>query len=793
MNRVKMLCLTFCCLFFYFHGLSQEKIIIEGYVEDKNSGERLIQATIYDTQSKKWTVTNAYGHYNIVYLKKQKVELYCSYTGFYTDTVTLFPSNDTTINFKLSPSTQLNEVTVKANKPIHKRTEISTVEIETKQIENLPSLGGEVDIMKSFQLMPGVERGIEGSSNIYVRGGGHGQNLILLDDIPLYYVNHFGGLVSVFNSNALKKVKLIKGGFPAKYGDRLSSVMDIRMKDGNMKKLTGNLNIGLVSAGISLEGPIKKDTTSYMISLRRFMLDLLALKPAAYFLSEGKSTFGYGFYDINAKINHKISHKNRIYASFYLGDDYIKTKYTDKDDTEKVVSKNNTNWGNLLFSVRWNHLFSKKMFSNISLYYARFRHNQMVDFEMKEESEHLQIQDKKTTSIHDFGTRIDFDYTISSKYKLKFGMHSVFQRSQPMAASVRQTSNDEADIDSTAANRTYTSFKNALYIENHWDITPKFSTNAGLRFTQNLSSGKTYSAIEPRLIMRYEILKNTSLKTAFSYTTQNTHLLNYPSYFGPAIELWIPSTETIRPEKAWQVAFGGAHSLLDNKYEFSVETYYKEMSNLIAPQEGASAYTNASDWEKSLYSDGKGKSYGIEFLLQKKQGKFTGWVSYSFSQSKRQFAGLSEQKWFPFRYERPHSVTAVFSYNFNQKINFSATWQYTSGLPITLPHTKYYTMYLYDTQDEQLFYYFRRIYKYGKRNGDRMIAYHRLDLSARFSKKKKRGIRTWNISIYNVYNRLNAYYYFFSIVPDGNGNFSTKLKLMSLFPIIPSVSYSFRF
>ncbi|VAW16114.1 TonB-dependent receptor [hydrothermal vent metagenome] len=771
---------------------SAQTVTVSGYIFDAETGERLIGANIYDTTSKKGSVSNDYGFYSLSMPESQETILMISYLGYTTVKEKIFPTENQKSDFVLlSENFLLDGVVLTATKeiPIEKRNEIGVLTIPVEQIEMLPALGGEVDVLKALQLMPGVQSGNEGSSGLYVRGGSPDQNLVLLDDVPMYYVNHLGGFVSTFNIDAISNVKLIKGGFPAQYGGRLSSILNIRMKDGNMKKFEGSGMIGMVAAKLALQGPIKKDTTSYMISARRMLYDLLT-RPISKIAFDGVS-LGYTFYDFNAKINHKFSDTDRLYFSTYLGNDRSTIRKKGDD-----AFKNTLAWGNNLAALRWNHVYGQKLFSNATLSYTRYRFETSTEGEFTNNGEKFESSRKFLSGIYDFGAKIDFEYFASSRYKFKFGGNSIYHTFKPGATTNRQSTNGQRTLDNTVGSTDTFAWENAAYLENEIRIGDRINTNLGFRGAVYHVNGTDYVSLEPRVLASYLVSKNMSIKAAYSRMQQNVHLLTNTGV-GMPTDLWVPATDEVAPQTSQQWSLGVAKSVKDGIYEFSAEAYYKNMKNLIEYKEGASFLGTTTNWEDLVESDGEGTSYGLELLLQKKEGRTTGWVGYTWSKTDRQFEDINGGKKFPYRYDRRHDASIVVAHQLNKKVDVSATWVYGTGAAFTLPIGKY------DIIDESEDYFgsegFSEVYIYGERNASRMRAFHKLDVGVNFRKKKKWGERTLNISIYNLYNRQNPYFYFVDGEEkrDAEGNFAgyenNFLSQQSLFPILPSISYSFRF
>jgi len=788
----KRFIIFFSLFAFSTYGYSQ-KIAINGYVRDSASGEVIPGATIITADHLKYAISNSYGYYILALdASEDSVNLQASFVGFSPSSFSVKPNQSQKLDFALKNRNILDEVIVRADKEVtyERRKEMSIVSVPVSKVTAMPALGGESDILKTLQLMPGIQAGSEASSGLYVRGGSPDQNLMVIDDVPVYYVNHLGGFVSTFNSDAINNIKLVKGGFPAHYGSRLSSVVDVKMKEGNMKEFHGNGMIGMLSSKIMVEGPIKKDTTSYMISVRRFMYDLIT-RPLTRLTSFDGTSVGYNFYDLNAKINHIISPKDRLYLSFYSGGDKILSRQKNQGDLNKMILE----WGNILGSFRWNHLYGSRLFSNLTLYSTRYR--LANDF-----STTYTINDVKRkasasywSGIVDLSLKADFDYFINQNYKMKFGGTSVYHYFNPNTTAYKTYENSAA-IDTSFGSKKQSGLENAIYLENEVSIGSNLFTNFGFRVTNYQITNRYYNSFEPRFLATYMLSKNSVLKASFSLMNQYIHLLTGS---GPNMQndIWVPVTDTISPSLSKQYAVGLERTFRDEMFEVSLEAYYKTMNNLITYKDGVATLSSGSDWQTQVETNGKGKSYGLEFLLQKTKGSATGWIAYTYSKATRQFENKNNGKPYPFKYDRTHDISIVYLQKINKNIQFSATWVYGTGNPFTLGDAKYRMMPDFDTD-------FNRYLAYGQVYNDlnsyRMRSYHKLDVGINFNKTVKRGERTWSINIYNVYNRQNPYYYFLSntykfdkkgnIIPEAT---RTVLKQQSYFPIIPSFSYSLKF
>ena len=768
-----------------------QKYTISGYIKDASSGENLIGANVWDQQSEQGASANAYGFYSLT-LPADSVFLIASYVG-YRPTIRKFVlDKDTLINFELQDNALLEEIVISAAEAerIQQVTRMSTISVPMEQIKSLPALLGEVDVLKTLQLLPGVQSGNEGTSGLYVRGGGPDQNLILLDGVPVYNASHLFGFFSVFNADAINKVELIKGGFPARYGGRLSSVIDISMKEGNMKEFHGEGSIGLVASKLTLEGPIINDKTSFIVSGRRTYLDLLA-RPIIRAQTDGDENVGYYFYDLNAKINHRFSNSDRLYLSAYLGDDQFYTRYRGQYSPEPGINLDEEdeaglNWGNLTSALRWNHAYNPKLFSNLTLTYSRYRFNifQRFDNERYDYDEERittsQGQTRYLSGIEDWGAKLDYDYIPSPRHHVRFGASAIRHTFTPGALNVQQDDViDDFVIDTLFGSQKTRAVELATYVEDDFEISERFKINAGLHVSAFLVNEEEYVSVQPRIAARYLLNDELSIKVSYVQMAQFIHLLTN-SGIGLPTDLWVPATERIRPQRAHQVALGLAKSW-KAEYEISLEGYYKEMYNLIEYKEGASFINVSSDWQDKV-AVGDGLSYGAELLIQKKKGRTTGWLGYTLSWTNRQFEELNFGRRFPYKYDRRHDLGMAVVHQWKENIDLSASWVYGTGNAISLPVAVY-------RAEEGSRGFGQNVNYYGDRNSYRMRAFHRLDLSITFHKKKRWGERDWVLGVYNAYSRRNPFYIYLRENFDEDPQFSQ----VSLFPIIPSFSYRFKF
>ncbi|MFA9388490.1 MAG: TonB-dependent receptor domain-containing protein [Prolixibacteraceae bacterium] len=774
---------------------------IHGYIYDQASGERLINANVYNPDNYVGTISNNYGFYSYsAPIGMLKLEV--TYMGYQTQTFHFDLENDTTLNISLqAKSDELGEVTIigtQTNKV--EDTQMSMNDLSVQKLTKVPVILGEADVLKVIQMLPGVHAGTEGTSSIYVRGGGPDQNLFLLDGVPVYNAAHLFGFFSVFNPDAIKSVKLYKGGFPARFGDRLSSVVDVAMKDGNMKELHGNVSVGIIASKLQMEGPLVKDKTSFMLSVRRSYIDLLA---QPFLMSESKSDnkdiSGLAhFHDFNLKINQIFSDRSRLYWSGYHGRDAgkgteIRNYYSNNNTVkEQVENSIGAGWGNTLSSLRWNYLISPRLFSNTTFIYSKFFfdiESQRFDRDL-EKNTRLETSYKYNSGIEDLCGKIDFDYFPNSTQFIKFGAQYTHHHFTPGASNaIEKYENIQAqNIDSVFGNREIYANEFSAYFEDDISFNASLKANMGIRISAYLVDGKTYVRPQPRISLRYKVKDNWSFKGSYSRMVQHVHLLTTSNIDLPT-DLWVPVTKHIEPPVSDQLALGTAISIQDG-INLTIEGYYKKMKNIIAYKEGASFIDSSNEWETKV-EKGDGTSYGMEFMLEKTVGKTSGWIGYTLSKTTHQFDEINFGKPFPAKYDRRHDINVVVSHKFNDHFDISGSWVYGTGNAVSLSLSKVPIANIPYShgRDEYTPYY-------PGRNNYRMPAYHRMDIGMNFHKKKKRGIRTWNISAYNAYNRKNAFLLMWlengdTMSADLGGE--QKLTKISIFPIIPSVSYFFKF
>jgi hypothetical protein len=773
-------------LFLGFSNLNAQSLVVNGYLTDSTSGEKLQGAYVFEASKAGGTSTNEYGFYSVSF-NKDTVHLIVSYVGYQPIRRIIIGRKVHTLNFQLIPSVYLRTVEIAAQKnaaPIQEQTQMSSVSIPIEQIKKVPALFGEVDVLKVLQLLPGVSKGSEGSSGIFVRGGGADQNLILLDGVPVYNVNHLFGFFSVFNGDAISNVNLIKGGFPARYGGRLSSVIDINMKEGNNKKLHGEVGLGIISSRFTVEGPIKNEKTTFLIAGRRTYVDVF-LRPITKAISKGAFSTGYYFYDLNAKVNHKFSDKDRVYLSAYLGKDVFSAKVTDESTNNNVVSsvtiKPALNWGNLTTSFRWNHLLSPKLFMNTTATYTQFNFRAGASFQLDQtdlvnsaNNTSLSASNYKTSGIRDVGAKSDFDFSPNNNHHVKWGYNYIYHTFTPGIEDIQQSGTGLTAIDSSFGSSKIFANEGFVYLEDDWEISDRWKVNVGLHASGFLVRDTFYKSLQPRLSVRYLLNEKWSIKASAAKMTQYLHLLTN-SGIGLPTDLWLPVTNKIVPQQSWQYALGTAY-LYNKDFEVSVEGYYKAMDHVIEYKNGANFLSNNEDWESKVTA-GKGWSYGGEVLIQKKYGKTTGWIGYTLAWAYRQFDEKNNGKKYFYKYDQRHNIGVVVSHQWKPNLDVSGTWVYNTGNALTLASEKYAAL-------NNSTSFLNTIENAPQLNSFRAPSYHRMDLGINYHKKKKWGEVVYNFSIYNVYNRLNAFF----IIQSGN-----ELKKVSIFPILPSISINLKF
>ncbi len=776
-----------------------QKFVIKGYILDSHSKEALIQANIYEPELLLGTMSNNFGFFSIS-MPRGFVHLSSSYVGYKNGHHYLNLESDTTLYFMMEPKAELDEVAVVGDRVPGrvKSTRTGTIDVPIEQIKKVPVYLGEVDIVKSIQLLPGIQSGGEGFSELYVRGGGPDQNLVLMDDVPIYNSSHLLGFFSIFNADAVNNVRVIKGGFPARYGGRLSSVVDIRMYDGNSENFGGVASVGLLSSKLAVEGPLIKDKSSFSVSLRRTYFDVIT---SIWQLNEADKS-RYYFYDFNTKLNYKLSDKDRLYFSAYLGKDQYGISYNEQfipvespegkvtNQTVKTYDESDVGWRNYVGSVRWTHTFGSKIFANSTLAYSDYRFfidqtlNYMSDDTWSKGSQNYY------SGIRDVSAKVDIDYVPSPKHYVRFGGSAINHTFYPGIDVVLREIAGGIPVDTTFGGTEMHRPEFRFYVEDDFHLLPRLKLNVGGHFSLfQTESDKYYWSAEPRLSARFLIKDNFSVKMAYSQMTQYMHLLRTATVAMPT-DLWLPVSDQIAPMRATQSALGFEYEI-GKGFNVSLELYYKKLRDILAYKETTGYFDFASDWQNKL-AVGNGESYGFELLLHRKMGNLTGWIGYTYSKSTNQFDELNNSKPFPANFDRTHDVSVYATYKFSKKVDMGATWTFGTGNPITLPETKYYAPSIPTAETNGQGSYNQLI---NERNSYRMPNFHRLDIGFNFNKEKRWGSRLWSVGIMNTYGRQNPFFlYFADSENQQTGETERSLRQFSLFPIpIPYVRYTVKF
>jgi hypothetical protein len=769
-----------------------QRHIISGFVTDSSSGEALVGATVFVPGTHHYAVTNNYGFYSLG-IQEGRVELVCSYVGYARDTVVVDLAHNLTLNIRLKHVLELQEVVVsqsRIEKQLHS-PQMSTINLPMIMVNKLPSMAGEVDLLKVLQYYPGVSAGAEGSAGLYVRGGSPDQNLILLDGVPVYNISHLFGFVSVFNPDAVSNVQLYKGAFPARYGGRLSSVVDITMKEGNAGKFVTQGTIGPLASKLAFEGPLWKDKTSFIATGRRSLVGFL-LQPLSVSASKKNgdennfSSLNYYFYDANLKLNHRFSHKSRLYLGIYSGKDKLAQKMHTRDVNKQTSVNNALGWGNITGSMRWNYVMNPKLFSNLTLTYSRFwfEVGNTDDNTLLEKNETENIHFRFISGIEDRGIRYDIDYNPHPNHYLKMGGGFVNHYFTPgIDIYLRKK---EVERENSLGYKKIEGNEMFVYVEDEFNAGDRFRINAGLHFTGFQTSDVFFPSVEPRISGRFTATDKLALKAAYAQTSQYVHLVS-KSDIGLPVDIWLPVSKSLVPLKASQISLGAMASL-PRHFDFSVEGYWKKMKNVLEYKEGSTFFSpGITGWEEEL-EKGKGWTYGTEFLLEQNTGNLTGWVAYTLSYNRRQFESLNNGKPFFYTYDRRHDFNIVLNYKFSPKSDIGTVWVFNTGRAHTLPtHLNLgFDAEIFSNGDKPFAGWLDPYTS--SRNNYRAPSYHRLDISYNRHKKTRWGERTWSFGLYNAYNRLNAFH--LKLETD---NERTRLIKNSLFPIMPFINYSFKF
>lgn len=797
-----------------------KQVTVSGFVRDKRSAESLIGASVYEAHSRVGTASNNFGFFSLT-LPPGDITIRSSYIGYTSHQHILNGlERDTVLAIELEPSASLEEVVITGqsnDKQSVLSTQMGALEINQQTIRSTPVMFGEADIIKTLQLTPGVSAGTEGTAGMYVRGGNVDENLFLIDGNPVYQINHIGGIFSAFNPEAISGMDFFKSGFPSRYGGRLSSVVDVHTKEGNMKEYHGSASIGLISGNLNFEGPIIKDRTSFNIGLRRTWLDVLSA-PAVAIANKITKKDGtrlrarYAFHDLNLKVNHIFNDRSRMYLSLYNGNDVLKGGSTDFPDQD---SDNNYNydsdvslrWGNIMATAGWTYVFNNRLFGKVSgvftRYHSRLRNTEhdVVGNEGDEDYSDSFRENETNTGITDFGLRTSFDYMPASAHHIRFGGDYLVHRFHPeYNRSVAYEKNEETSVEigQEFANDLLWGHEAGVYAEDDWTLSSAVRLNAGLRFSLFNVQGKTYTGLEPRVSLRWLLDDNLSFKASYSRMNQYVHLISN-SFISLPTDAWMPVTRKLKPLISDQVSAGFYYNL-NKEYNFSVEGYYKTLDNLLEYRDGHTFTPSFVNWEDKLTA-GEGRSYGAEFMVRKETGRTTGWVGYGLSWSDRQFDELNQGARYPARFDNRHKLNIVVMHKISPKVELSAAWSYASGNHVTLSLENYYENGTGSPTNNDNHYMdaSESIDYYEGRNNYQLPAYHRLDLGIKIYRPKKKGrMGIWTVSIYNVYSRMNPFMIYKSdkTVPDPGSSYGKNVpvfKTIGIMPIIPSISYTYKF
>ncbi|WP_299455691.1 TonB-dependent receptor [uncultured Microscilla sp.] len=755
--------------------VAQSTVKVSGYVKDASTGEDLIGATVQIAGTTKGVITNAYGFYSID-LPIDSIKLVFSYVGYTSVIRSLQLSQSLVLNINLPPQQkQLDEIVVKADGLREKlnSTQMGVEKLTAQELKTIPVIFGELDIIKALQLKPGVSSGGEASSGLFVRGGGPDQNLVLLDEAQIYNAAHLFGFFSIFNPDVVKTVDLYKGDFPAQFGGRLSSVLDVKTRDGNKRKFSAAGGIGLISSRLTLEGPIQKDKSSFLIAGRRTYFDVFTR--AINRANESNEDFNpipdYYFYDLNAKVNYELGKKDRLFLSGYLGRDV----FGFKDDNFDFSFK----WGNTAAALRWNHVFNSGLFSNTTLSYTTYEYEIANTFDI--------FNFSLGANIQDYSAKVDFDYLPNNQHVIRFGAHYTYH---DFTLGRLQAGSSDGSVDFGSETRLNGN-EAAIFITDDYTINNHWRINMGLRLSGFENQGETYGGFEPRFSVRYKLNPTVSLKASAARMFQYVHLVSNSGASLPT-DIWYPSTKLVNPQRSDQVAMGGSILLFDGKLLISNELYYKDMDNQLDLKDGAQIFANPNLENEFVF--GRGWSYGNEIYIEKKEGRTTGWIGYTLSWTYRKFGASNGNlpinggaPFFP-RYDRRHDISVVISHKFNERLTFTVAWVYYTGNAISLPPGRFFLQDVVGGNPTV-------VPRFQQRNDLRMPNYHRLDLGLVWKFFPRWGESDLTFSIYNAYNRLNPYFIFFEEIKDANTNqtLGFQAKQVSLFPVIPSVTYNFKF
>jgi len=787
------------CLIVFF--LSQEiafsqTVTISGQISDVESGEYLPGATVYCQQILGGTVSNGYGFFSMK-VNQGANALEISYVGYKKQQITIDSNTDTVLTVALQPNIELSEVTINAQGNLQRlqSTTVSSHSITAKSLQKLPSLLGESDIIKQIRSLPGVSAAAEGAAGLVIRGSGPDETLVLYDGVPVYNINHLYGFYSVFNTDALASATMYKGAYPARYGGRISSVLDVRMREGNLKKYSGNISIGTLASKFTLEGPLIKDKASFILSTRRTYIDIFMGYLMNVFNEQDLTR--YLFDDYNLKLNYKINAKNRLFISGYTGKDKYKENLKNSSGTSASV--NYMDWGNSLASLRWNRVLGAKAFVNTTAYFCKYNYKAGRDY-LRDEGD-LSPADTYETSfneiwLHDYALKSDFDYSLSNKHGIKAGLHYTFHDFSPNSYSYYgikvYSSQDEYNVDTLQTNSSLELIKSNewhAFVEDEIKFSDKLKMNAGLHYSGYKHCSKIYNYVLPRFSVVYLPQKRLSFKLASGLYSQYSFLVSNPA-MGLPTDIWLQSTHGLKPMLGWQSVLGTMYNTY-NDWLFSFETYYKDTRNVAGFKEMVQ-YNVFEIWDEVL-EQGRAIAYGFEFMVEKQAEKYMLKASYAHNRAFRKFDNLNQGNSYLYTYDAPHTINIEGNYKFNKRVDMGITWVFASGKLMTLVENNYQNYFFYES--------LTTIWNYAdgyndvdltsqmetvtERNNHRVEPYHRLDVGVNLRKDKPRGQRTWSFGVYNAYNRKNVYF-----ISSMNQEGYEKISLAA---IVPYFAYSFKF
>ena len=761
----------------FFISIHGQNLSFSGFVNDSASGDPLVGAYVFDSISMRGCSSNGYGYFSLT-LDSLSTQLRISYVGYETKTFELDRTEFEPVNYNLSSHNTFDEVLIFGSQPIQKASGSSEINIPLSMVKQMPSFLGEPDLYKTILLLPGVQSGIEGAAGLHVRGGSSDHNLILLDEVPLYNVNHLMGFFSVFNMDAIRSASFIKGGIPARYGGRLASVLDVKMKEGNTDEFSGVASIGLLSSQFMLEGPIKKSEFGYMVAARRTYSDLI-YRP----ILSGTSgvNAGYHFYDINGSLSYKVNKRNGLFYSLFYGNDkgYVKENNS-AIKSEEISLK----WGNTAHSFRWNHVYNSNTFSNLTAAYSGYKYlfgrtsNELIN-----NSNELLSENSYSAYIRDVILKYDIEQVLGTNQRLQYGISGNYHFYKPGISSVYSK---VKEVDSVILARGVEALELHGYFEDRIELFGKLAVNAGIHLSSFHVDDTAYYSIEPRLSAVLNIGKRGALMGSYSWLTQYVSLLT-SAYLGLPTDLWIPTTKKIPPQKSHLFVLG--YHQTSRWFNFSIEAYYKTMNGLIEYKQGASYKLGRESWEE-LVAFGTGEAYGLEFLVEKDFGRISGWISYTLSKNTRHFPDIDDS--FPYKYDRRHNFSVSGLYKISKKISLSVIWMFYSGENVTFSNARYLTYPGIATDykfNSSTFPGLMTVESFSDRNNFQLEPYHRLDVGFSFNKQKKRGERVWRLGVYNLYNRQNTSY----ILVLENDEGYLNLNKYSFTPVMPYFRYEFRF